>query len=149
MAICNRDKDVSEQQSDTFAANYGAWGVTNMPLIRCVGTVDCPGIVKHARVAATGISGTPVALLQIRRFISGVGGGATVFTGGFTSLTLQAVGTSGIQTVVKAAAGSTSLNLQAGDVLELALSGADSAVTSLACDVVIQYVQDIRTYFGS
>lgn len=146
MAICNRDLDSSEQK-DVLMQNYGAWGVTNMPLIRQVAAIDSPCNLVSARTYCAGVSGSPVALLQIRRFITGAG--ATVYTGGATSLALVTIGTSGIQSVITAASGSTALQLQSGDVLEVAFSGADSAVSGFAVAAVIQYTQDIKTYFGS
>ncbi len=146
MAICNRDLDSSEQK-DVLSEGYGAWGVTNMPVIRQVGVIDSPCSLVSARMYASGVSNTAVALLQVRRFI--VGSGQTVFTGGATGLALVSIGTSGIQSVVTAAAGSTSLQLLSGDTLEVAFSGTDAAVTGLAVAAVIQYTQDIKTYFGS
>jgi hypothetical protein len=143
MAICNRDLDPSEQKH-VLAANYGAVATT---LVLPVGVVPYPSTIVSARVAATGISGAPTGALKINRFI--VGSGSTVYLGGFTTLTLQAVGTSGVQSVVIAAAGSTALNLLAGDEITYTSAGANAAVSGLAVSVVIQATQDIRSYYGS
>jgi hypothetical protein len=143
MAICNRDLDVSQQKT-SLRANVAALGTgLTLPVV----IIDSPANIVSAKVAAFGISGTPTALLSIQRFI--VGSGVTSFLGGFTTLTMQAAGTSGVQSVVTAAAGSTALNLLAGDVIMVTSGGSNAAVTGLAVDLVIQYTQDIKTYFGS
>jgi hypothetical protein len=103
--------------------------------------------VVAAKIAAFGISGTPTAALSIQRFI--VGSGVTSYLGGFTTLTMIAAGTSGAQSVVTAASGSTALQLLAGDVIMMTTGGANSAVTGVAVDLVVQYTQDIKSYFGS
>lgn len=143
MAICNRDLDPS-QQKEVVAANYGAVATS---LVIPVGIIPYPATIVSARVAATGISGSPTGALKINRFI--VGSGSTVYLGGFTTLTVQAVGTSGVQSVVIAAAGSTALQLQAGDEITYTSAGSNAAVASLAVSVVIQATQDIKTFFGS
>ncbi len=143
MAICNRDLD-SSQQKGVLAANYGVVATT---LTIPVGVVPYPSVVVAARVAATGISNAPTVSLRIKRFI--VGSGSTQYLGGFTTLTLVASGTSGIQSVVTAAAGSTALQLQAGDEIVAVSAGTNAAATNLAVSVVIQATQDIRTFYGS
>jgi len=142
MAICNRDLGFSEQEK-LLGDAYGALatGVT-VP----VATVPWPCTIQSAKVAAFGISGTPTVALTIQRFI--VGSGVTSYLGGFTTLTMQAAGTSGVQSVVTAAAGSTALLLQTGDVIMATTGGANSAVTGLQVSVVVQATQDIRSWFG-
>ncbi len=142
MAICNRDLDASEQKLE-IVANYGAVATT---LILPVGNVPWPCTIVGARVAAVGISNAPTGALKINRFI--VGSGSTVYLGGFTTLTLQAVGTSGLQSVVIAAAGSTALSLQAGDEITYTSAGSNSAVSSLSVSIVVQKTQEIVTHFG-
>lgn len=143
MAICNRDLDASQQKT-SLRANVAALGTgLTLPLV----IIDSPASIVSAKVAAFGISGTPTAALTIQRFI--VGSGVTSYLGGFTTLTLQAAGTSGVQSVVTAAAGSTALNLLAGDVIMVTSGGSNAAVTGLAVDLVIQYTQDIKSFFGS
>ncbi len=141
MAICNRDLDASEQKLE-IAANYGNVATT---LVIPVGIVPYPCTLIGARVAATGISNSPTGALKINRFI--VGSGSTVYLGGFTTLTLVDVGTSGIQSVVIAAAGSTALSLQAGDEFTWTSAGANSAAT-VAVSIVVQKTQDIVSHFG-
>jgi hypothetical protein len=144
MAVTNRAKDVSEQKW-TFQAAYGAIGTT--PVVRefVVGSVPFPGTIKGLFAAAKGVSGTPVLDMYVQRFVSA--GGITL-SGGATSLTLQAVGTSGIQSFVLAGSGNTLLGVQAGDVVTVKFSGADSAVTALSVSIVVQAIQDIKTSFG-
>jgi len=143
MAIVNRDLDSSEQKV-SVAQTFGplATGVT-VP----IHVVASPCNVVAAKIAAFGISGTPTAALSIQRFI--VGSGVTSYLGGFTTLTMIAAGTSGAQSVVTAASGSTALQLLAGDVIMMTTGGANSAVTGVAVDLVVQYTQDIKSYFGS
>lgn len=143
MAIVNRDLDSSEQKR-TFSVDLGAVA-TGLTLP--IAIIPYPAAIVNARVAAVGVSGTPTALLFVQRFITG--SGATGYLGGMTTLTMQAVGTSGIQSVVTAASGSTALNLQAGDVIMLNSGGANSAVAAAAVSITVQATQDIRTSFGS
>lgn len=142
MAIVNRDLDSSQQKYEA-KASYGALGTGVTVPVAIIGT---PSAVSAAKVAAFGISGTPTVVLSIQRFI--VGAGVTSYLGGFTTLTMQAAGTSGAQSVVLATAGSTALQLQAGDVIMATTGGANSAVTGVSVDVVLQPIQDIKTYFG-
>ncbi len=143
MAICNRDLDVSEEKHN-INANYGLVATT---LVLPVGIVPYPATIVSARVAAVGISNAPTGALKINRFV--VGAGSTVYLGGFTTLTLQAVGTSGVQSVVVAAAGSTALQLQAGDEITYTSGGSNSACDSVSVTVIVQATQDIRTWFGA
>ncbi len=143
MAICNRDLDSSQQKS-VLTANYGVLATS---LTVPVGVVAYPSTIVAARVAAIGISNTPTGSLRINRFI--VGSGSTQYLGGFTTLTLVASGTSGIQSVVTAASGSTALQLQAGDEIVYVSAGSNAAATNLAVSVVIQATQDIKTFYGS
>ncbi len=141
MAIVNRSLDPSQQQAvieNSFQAV--ATGATLL-----VAAIPFPATLKQIKVACQGVSGSPTYDLRVWRFI--VGTGVTTIAGGATTLTGQAMGTSGIQAVVLAAAGSSFLNLQAGDVLTLTSGTASTAVTGLAVDVVIQATQDIVSWF--
>lgn len=144
MAICNRDLDASQQ---IYTLQSSSAGVVATGAIVTLGLVPSPSVLLAAKASAVGLSGSPVALLRIRRFITG--SGATVYNGGATSLTLVATGTSGPQSVVIAASGSTALNLQAGDQLEAVISGANTAADALVVTAVIKATQDIRSYFGT
>lgn len=142
MGITNRSLDVSEKNRNV-AANYG---LTATSLVLNVAMISYPCTLQAARVAAKGISGSPTLLLKVDRFI--VGAGSTVIAGGATSLAVQAVGTSGIQSVVLAASGSSFLSLQQGDVVTATTAGANSAVDNLSVSLVIQAIQDIKSSFG-
>jgi hypothetical protein len=104
------------------------------------------GTLEGVRMAAAGISGSPVAQVAVIRFIAGAG--LTSIGGVATTLALQTVGTSGLQSAVLAASGSTLLNLLAGDVIAVGLTGTNSAVATLAVAAVVKQTQDIKTSFG-
>ncbi len=141
MGIDNRTLDVSQQQSESQASYQAvATGATLL-----VAAIPYPAVLKQIKVAAQGLSGAPVYDLRVWRFI--VGTGVTTIAGGATSLTGQAMGTSGVQSMVLAAAGSSFLNLQANDVLTITSSGSNTAVTGLDIAVVIQATQDIVSWF--
>jgi hypothetical protein len=142
MAICNRDLDVSQQQNPV----QQCFGLVATGQVLPVALVDSPGTLKGVKVALTGLSGAPTVLLKVQRFI--VGSGNTVISGGATTLTGQAVGTSGAQSLVLAAAGSSFLSLLAGDQITLTLGGSNTAADSMAVSTVIQYTQDIRSHYG-
>jgi hypothetical protein len=142
MAVVNRTFDASEQKRPlSFSYAAVATGLTLQSVL-----VPYASTLNAVRVAAVGISGTPTLDMRVWRFI--VGTGVTTIAGGATTLTMQAVGTSGVQAMVLAASGSTLLNLQAGDVITMTSGGANSAVAQLSGAVVIQALQDIRTTFG-
>ncbi len=141
MAIVNRTLDPSQQQSEILSSYLAvATGITML-----VAMVPYPATLKQIKVAAQGLSGTPTYDLRVFRFI--VGTGVTTIAGGATTLTPLTMGTSGIASMVLAAAGSSFLNLQAGDVLTLTSAGSNAAVTALSVDVIIQATQDIVSWF--
>lgn len=148
MAICNRDL-ASSQQLQEFNSNFGAFstGASNAAVTIPLCVVPYPATISKIKAAALGLSNTATLDFSIQRFI--VGSGTTAYLGGMTTLTLVAAGTSGVQAVVTAAAGSTALQLTTGDVIYGSFAGQDAAATSLAVSVVIQATQDIRTWFGS
>lgn len=147
MAVINRALDNSEQEWE-FSAQYAALGTgaSNAAVTLPIAMIPFPSTIVAARAAATGASGSPTIALSIKRFI--VGSGTTAYLGGFTTLALQNVGTSGILSVTIATAGSTALGLLAGDVIVGSFAGQDSAVTRLAVSIVIDATQSIRTHFG-
>jgi len=142
MAITNRALDPSEQRQ-VFESSYGLVA-TGATLQACL--VPYASTLAAVRVAAVGISGSPTLDLRVWRFI--VGTGVTAIAGGATTLAMQAVGTSGLQSMVIAASGSSFLNLAANDVITLTSGGANSAVAQLGTAVVVQALQDIKTSFG-
>ena len=142
MAILNRSLDPSEQQ-EAFVATYGL-AVTSATFHACV--VPYNSILDAAKLAVSGLSGSPAYDLRIVRFIAGAG--VTTFNPGSTTLTGVAYGTSGLQSFLLASAGSTLVNLLANDIITVTSSGANTAATNLSVGVVLQAVQDIKVTFG-
>lgn len=143
MAIVNRDVDVSEQRK-TLNVSYGAVGISIQLLLTEHAVAS---EIQAVRVAALGVSGSPVLTFGINRFIAGTGG--TVVGGGFTTLTLTSVGTSGLQTVAVGAPGNSLVQLLAGDAIQVITSGANSAVTSMVISVVVKELVDIKNQFNA
>lgn len=142
MGITNRAKDSSEQR-EVFEAHY-ALTATGVTIPVCV--VPFASTLDAVRVAAHGLSGSPTYQLAVNRFITGAG--LTTMTAAATLLTATAFGTSGLQSVVLAASGSSFLNLMAGDVVFMASGAANTAVNSISVAVVLKALQDIKTNFG-
>jgi hypothetical protein len=85
--------------------------------------------------------------MEVYRFVAGAG--ATTIPVGISNLVLVNAGTSGIQGFSGlAAAGSTLLQLQAGDVLQYTTSVSNGNATSIALNAVIKKTQDIVSYNG-
>lgn len=147
MAVINRALDNSQQEWE-YSAQFGALGTgaSNAAVSLPIAMIPYPSTLVAARAAITGSSGSPTISLSIKRFI--VGSGTTAYLGGFTTLALQNVGTSGLQSVTIAVAGSTALGLLTGDVIYGSFAGQDSAATSLAVSIVIDATQSVRTHFG-
>lgn len=142
MAICNRGLDASEQKR-TFSNSFPLTGTgVTLPILM----VPFNSELQAARLSAVGLSGAPTFDLRIQRFIAGAG--VTILNPGTTTLTATAVGTSGIQTVLLAASGSSLVQLLAGDLLTLTTGAANTACAALSVAVVIQALQDIKTQFG-
>ncbi len=147
MAIVNRALDSSQQELE-FYSTYGAFstGASNAPAVVPIAMIPYASNLVAARVSATGLSGAPTLDLSITRFI--VGSGSTSYLGGFTTLTFVGIGTSGMQSVTIAAAGSTALSLFAGDVIYGSVAGQDSAISRMSVSIVVKATQSIKTHFG-
>lgn len=141
MAIVNRTLDPSQQQSELMSS----YQLTVTGATLQVAAIPYPAVLKAVKVAAIGLSGAPTLDLRIQRFI--VGTGVTSIAGGATTLTETAWGTSGVQSMVLAASGSSLLNLQANDVIALATGVANTASSQSVVAVVIQATQDILSWF--
>lgn len=144
MATTNRALDASEQKKSVWAYNGPlATGVTAI-----VHHVEWPSVLVAGQVAAFGISGSPTAQLVINRFI--VGTGFTAISIGSANA-LPAYGTSGVPVagVSLPASGSTLNNLLANDILLVLTGGANSAVTGLSVNLVLQPIQDVKAFFGA
>jgi len=142
MGIVNRSLDTSEQ-NHVLESTYGlvATGATLYAAV-----VPFNSTLDAARIAVSGLSGSPTYDLRIQRFI--VGTGATVINPGSTTLTGVAFGTSGLQSFLLASAGSTLVNLLAGDIITVTSGAANTAATNVGVAVVLQAIQDIRSSFG-
>lgn len=145
MGITNRTLDVSEEQKQFFVSRLAVATGSTFGSTLLIATIPYPSVLKQVKIACQGLSASPIFDLSIERFI--VGTGATSLIGGATSLTGVAMGTSGVQSMVLASAGSALLNLMAGDVIVINPSGADTAVTGLTVDCIIQATQDIKSWY--
>lgn len=145
MAVVNRDLDVSQQK--VLLQDY----VSSLAIAAShaiVAVVAAPCVMKSAWISTVASANSAVVQLDIIRFI--VGTGQTIIVGAATTLTITAVGTSGIQGFSTPAAGSTLLNLQANDMVGLKISGgASGAVTGAMVSLVLQNTQDYVSLFGS
>lgn len=147
MALVNRDKDSSEQIvsfQNLVTTTVGASAANSY----FVAQAPFPGTLKAFSIAAQSVSGAPVVSLGVARFTAA---GATTIAYVGTTLTVQAHGTSAAyQTVTLATAGSTLLNLQAGDVIVLKQEFSGGNVSAAGCVVTtcIQASQDIKKHFG-
>ncbi len=140
MGINNRSFDPSEQREVKTAA-IGA--VTNAGVYQAY-VCPRPQLVEQIKVGSLGISGAPTVNLQVQRFITGTG--ATLIGALTATLTLAALGTSGLQTVTYQA----SLVLAAGDVLHLTGGGGSgAAMADVTVTTVVKNLQDIKTNFGT
>ena len=141
MAINNRTLDDSIKRQ-VFQSDFAVLG-TGITISALV--VPYPSTLDAVRVAANGLSGSPTIDLRVWRFI--VGTGVTSIAGGATTLTAQAIGTSGVQSMVLAASGNSLLTLLTNDVITLTTGGANTAA-SYVFAVVLKNTQDIRTTYG-
>lgn len=139
MGIINRTKDVSEQKEvievlidDTITARV--YPVYTAP--RAQTLID-------ARNVALGLSGAPTMSLFLNRFVVGTGGISAAVGG---ALTVAAFGTSGAQQYSLPATGSSLLALQSGDWLSVKAAGTNAALTDNIISLVVQNVQDIKTW---
>lgn len=140
MAIVNRDCDVS-QQKEVVNLNVGAvaTGAT-----RFVYVAPFPFTLQSVRNAAAGVSNAmQVAFEKI------TGAGSSGIPIGISNMILQnrsvsgVIGFSGL-----AAVGSTLLNFNAGDVLQIVSSVANGNATDLALQLVVKKTQDIVSHNG-
>lgn len=110
-----------------------------------LGIVGCSMTLLAVTSSVTGITGSPIFGLQVRRFV--VGAGATVIAlNGSSLLTLTAFSTSGPLAHAIPAANS-SLFLQ-GDQLEIITSGANTGSMGIAVTAVLGVLQAVRTDYG-
>jgi hypothetical protein len=151
MPIVARDLDVSEKKTvfqwsnmlggqSAIVANGGIMGVST--LINMF-MMPFPCTIQTGTVFSQGLSGAPQISLKTVRWAPG----ATTFDIGISNMVLTTFGTSGFQGLSGLpAAGSTLLNLQYGDVVQLVTSGANTAISQLIVELVVKRTQDIVAY---
>lgn len=150
MAIVNRDKDVSEQKEViSWAHNKGSsLGPINTGQTLALHVMAFPGVLQSMRGAFFGVSGAPLLSLGVQRH-GGVGVGGTLVAASISGMVVKEWSSLGVQGYSGlAATGSTLLLLQAGDVLLGTLSGANTAVDSLALQIVVKKTQDVVSHNG-
>lgn len=142
MGIVNRTKDQSEQR-ETFDCQPGLVGIS--ALIQ-VGQIPYPGQILKIVSSAYGLSGSPICGIQIQRFIVGAGA-TTIPLNGSSLLTIVAFSTSGMQTHVLPAAGSTSVQVLSGDQVQIVTSVANTAAT-YSVNMIVQCLQEVKSTYG-
>lgn len=142
MAIINRALDPSEQH---FVAEQDL-GPVATAITRAVFIAPFPCTLKQARVYALGLSGAPTHKLVLNRFVVGAGLTSIDIT---AAAAVPAIGTSGLYTPSLPAAGSSLLSLQAGDYVSVVSAGTDAAMAACTYELVLQAVQDIKTWNGT
>lgn len=100
--------------------------------------------ITDAKCTVVGMSGAPTGTLKLQRFVVGAGLTTISISG---ALTHSAIGTSGSQTFSLPAAGSSLLELAAGDFLVMTTAVANTGVEQAFVSVVVQNLQDIKTWF--
>lgn len=148
MAIVNRDKDVSEQKECIYYASAGPAGASTLVtgVTRNIAVVPFPCTLQSVGWIALGVSAAMQVAFNKTTFVSG---GATTYAVGISNLVLQNFGTSGqIGYSGLAVPGSTLLNFQAGDQVQIVTSVANSAASDLLLAMVFKKIQDIVSYNG-
>jgi len=141
MSNVNRNMHESEQK-ENLARTFQATA-TGKDLIIC--HLPYPVQIKDAKATVVGMSGAPTATLKLQRFVTGAGLTTISISG---ALTHTAIGTSGAQGFSLPAAGSSLLDLQAGDFLVATTGGSNAAVEQLNVNVVVKAIQDIKSWYG-
>lgn len=140
MANINRSMDVSEQKDLVEALVKDT--VTGKDYI--LHKAPRAQRITDAKCTVVGMSGAPTATLKLQRFVVGAGLTTISISG---ALTHTAIGTSGTQTFSLPAAGSSLLELAAGDFLVMTTGASNAAVEQAFASVVVQNLQDIKTWF--
>ncbi len=142
MSIINRTKDASEQKD--LVVNMIEAGTAN-GVIYPVYVAPRAQIVTDAKNMGLGLSGAATLSLFLNRFVVGTGAASYALGG---ALTVSAFGTSGYQTFSLPAAGNSVLALSAGDFITVKAGGGSSAaLASNMIEIVVQSIQDIKTWF--
>lgn len=147
MAIVNRDLGQTEQMR-TLASVLSTSVAASAGSSFHAAQVPYPCTLMGIDVAANSVSGAPVISCDIKRWS---GAGVTTIANVGQSLTVTAHGIStAYQSMSMAAAGSTLLNLQAGDVIVINqnFSGGSVAAGNMVVTAVVQAIQDFKQSFG-
>ncbi len=140
MSIANRTKDLSEQKDlVAFAIDDTITG-----RIYPIYLAPRAQLITDAKSFALGLSGAPTTSLFLNRFIVGTGFASYALGG---ALTVSALGTSGYQTFSLPATGNSVLALSAGDVITAKAGGSNAALTDMGIELVVQNIQDFKTWF--
>lgn len=142
MSVINRTLAPSEQTKDV-TVSLGALATT---ITRALYVAPYPVTLKQAKVYALGLSGAPQHKLVLNRFVVGAGLTSIDIT---AAAAVPAIGTSGLYTPSLPAAGSTLLNLQAGDYVSVVTSVANTAMAECSYSLVMQALQDIKSFYGT
>lgn len=147
MAIVNRDNDASQQKVEyNWVSNSLGATTVNTGATGWIAMVPFPGVIQSFRGAAVGLSGAPSVVLQVMR---GSAGGTTIACT-ISAMILVEIGATGVLGFSGlAAAGSTLLNVQAGDILQFQTGVANTAARGLLLEVVVKKTQDIVSYNGT
>ena len=140
MAIINRDNGASQQQ-DVYNVSVGALGTG---VTKHLVVVPYPCTLQSIRNSAQGLSNALTLSFEVIR-----GSGSSGIAIGISGMVVQNRSTSGVVGFSGlAAAGSTLLNFQAGDVVQMISSGSNGAVSDLVMQLVVKKTQDIVSYNG-
>ncbi len=147
MSIINRDLDPSLQVVNSavvVSTSVGASAAVGFQIAQ----LAAPGTLVGVCVAANSISGAPTVSLSLKRWTSG--GVTTIPYIGSTLAVLAYGASAAYQMIPLAAAGSTLLNLQAGDVLVLQqeFSGGNVAIGGAVVTSCVKALQDITQHFN-
>lgn len=143
MAIVNRDLAPSQQIVNFNAVVGTAVGLSGAVTGAQVAVVPAPMQFMGGGVVAKGISGAPNLQLWCSRFIAGAGH-TQILVG--ASLAVPEFGLSGGATFVPVTSGIT--YLQAGDVLSVVNTGANTATVAVTVTLALKALQDIKQSFG-
>ncbi len=137
MGIVNRSLAESEQKESMTLKSGLATNTQELIL----GVAPRAMTITNVQTSCFGISGAPTGILRVTRF-----GGASYFVG--STFLVPAVGVSGVLGVSLPATGSSLLNLVEGDMVTVLFGGGTGAAAASAIvDMVVQNVQDIKTWY--
>lgn len=144
MAVVNRTLDVTEQRKPFQVGLLSTDLVNGATKMICI--APFAGTLDAGQVAIWGISGAPNFSIAVTR--NGAAG-ATFLACTGTSNPALAYGTSGVFQMVLPAAGSTLLNIGAGDILWAVQNGGTSAAAVTGhIAIVLKPIADIKTNHG-